>query len=55
MKVRMSLKVFFSIEDPLSMHRTASNETALLSEIPLITNHGNVKIAPGQGKKSVLI
>ena len=37
------------------MRRTGSNETALVSEIPSIINHENVKIAPGQGKKLVLV
>ena len=41
-----------SVEDPLSMHRTASNETALVSEISYIINDENVIIAPGQGKKT---
>ena len=40
------------VEDSLSMHRTASNETSLMSEISIIINEENV-IAPGQGKKSV--
>ena len=39
-----------SVKDPLSMHRTASNETALVSEIPYIINYKKVIIAPGQGK-----
>ena len=44
-----------SVEDPLNMHRTASNETTLVSEIPNIINEQNVLIAPGQGKKTVSI
>ena len=40
-----------SAEDPLSMQRTESNETAIVSGIPSITNDENVIIAPGQGKK----
>ena len=44
---------YVSIEDPLSMHRTGSNETTLGLEIPSIINDGNVIIAPGQGKKPV--
>ena len=43
---------YASVEDPLSMHRTASNETTLISEFPNITNEKNVIIAPGQGKNS---
>ena len=37
------------------LHRTGSNETALVSEIPYIINYENVIIAPGQGKDPVLI
>ena len=37
------------------MHRTASNEIALVSEVPYIINDENVIIAPGQGKKPVSI
>ena len=33
------------------MHRTASNERTLVSEIPSTINEENVIIAPGQGKK----
>ena len=42
-------------EDPLSKHRTRSNETALVSEIPYIINDENVITAPGNGKNPVLI
>ena len=41
-----------SVEDALSVHRTASNETILVSEVPYITNDEYVIIAPGQGKKT---
>ena len=44
-----------SVEDPLSMHRTGSNETALVSEIPSIVNDENVMIALGQGEKPVSV
>ena len=44
-----------SVEDTLSMHRTASNETALVSEVSYIINDENVIIASGQGKKPVSI
>ena len=44
-----------SVEDPLSMYKTTSNEKALVSEIPYLANDENVIIALGQGKKSVLI
>ena len=37
------------------MHRTGSNQTALVSEIPYIINDENVTIAPGQRKKPVSI
>ena len=42
-----------SVEDPLSMHRTGSNETALVPEIPFVINDENLMIAPGQGEKPV--
>ena len=37
------------------MHRTASNETTLVSEIPNIINEENVTFAPGQGENPVSI
>ena len=37
------------------MHRTATNETNLISEIPNITNEENVIIVPGQEKTPVSI
>ena len=40
-----------SVEDPLNMHRTASNETTVVSEISNIINDENVIVAPGQGRK----
>ena len=43
---------FASVEDPLNMHRTASNETTLVSDILNIINEEDVIIAPGQGKKN---
>ena len=46
---------FASVEEPLNMHRTASNETTLVSEIPSITDEENILIAPGQGKTPVSI
>ena len=39
-----------SVEDPLSMDRTGSNETALISEFPYIINDEYVIIASGQEK-----
>ena len=44
-----------SVEDPLSMRRTASNDTAPVSEVPYIINDENDIIAPGQRKKPVSI
>ena len=44
---------FASVEDPLNIHRTASYETTLVSEIPNIINDKNVIIAHGQGKKQL--
>ena len=40
---------FASIEDPLNMYRTASNQTTLMSEIPNMINEENARkiIAPG--------
>ena len=46
---------FASVEDPLNMHRTASSETTLVSEIPNIIDEENVIIAPAQGKTPVSI
>ena len=42
-------------EDPLTRHRVASNETALVSEIPNIVENENLIVAPGQGKTPVAI
>ena len=39
---------YASVEDLLNMHRTATNETTLISEIPSTINEENVNIAPGQ-------
>ena len=46
---------YVSVEDPLNMHKTASNETAQFSEIPNIIIDENVTMAPGRGKIPVLI
>ena len=43
------------VEDLLSMQRTASNKTTLVSEIPNINNEENVTIAPEQEEKPVSI
>ena len=47
----MTLKQYASVEDPLNMHITTSNETNLVSEIRNVINEENVIAAPGQGKK----
>ena len=44
-----------SVENPLSMHRTGSNKTTLVSEIPSMINDENVIISQGEGKKPVSI
>ena len=44
-----------SLEDPLNVHRTISNESNHVSEIPNIINDENVIFATGQGKKLVSI
>ena len=46
---------YASVGDPLNMHRTASNETTLVAEIPNIINEENIIIAPGQGKKTTIL
>ena len=46
---------YASVEDPLKKHKTASNETTLISEIPNIINEENVITASGQEKIPVLI
>ena len=46
---------FASVEGPLTMYRTASNETTLVSESSNIINEGNVIIALGKGKIPVSI
>ena len=42
---------FASVDDLLNMHRTASNGTTLVSQIPNIINKENVIIPSGQIKK----
>ena len=46
---------FASVEELLNIHRSESNKTTLVSEIPNIINKVNVIIAPGQGKIPVSI
>ena len=43
---------YASVEEPLNTHRTSSNETTLVSDIPNIVNNENIIIAPFQGKMS---
>ena len=38
---------FASVEDPLNMHKTPSNETTLAIEIPNIINEENIIIVGG--------
>ena len=53
--VNESEKEYASVEDPLDMHRTASNETTLISNIPNIVSNQNIIIEPGQGKTPVSV
>ena len=46
----LKMKQYASVEDPLNMHRTVSNEAYLISEIPNIINGENFIIAPGKRK-----
>ena len=50
-----SEKEFASAEDPLNMHRTALNETALVSKIANLIDKQNLIIEPRQGKTQVLV
>ena len=46
---------FVSVEDPINMHKTTSDETIFALKILIIINEKNGNIAPRQGKKSVLV
>ena len=46
---------YASVEDLLNMHRTVSNKTTLISEIPNVNNEEDVIVALGQRKKPALI
>ena len=46
---------YASVEDPLNIQRTASNETTLVSDIPNIVSNQNIITAPGQGKTPVSV
>ena len=50
-KVIQNEPLFTFTEDPLNMHWPVSNETTLVSEVPVIFDKENKIIAPGQGKK----
>lgn len=43
------------VENPVKMHRAASNDTILMPEIPNIINEENVTIPPEQAKTPVQI
>ena len=49
------MKQYVSVQDPLNMPRTASNEKTLIFKIPNVINDENLIFAPGQGKIPVLI
>ena len=48
-------KEFASDEDPLNMHRTASNEETLITETPDIINEEKLSLHQGKEKISILI
>ena len=41
-------KIFELLDDLLTLHSIAANETTLISESPSINNEGNIRIAPGE-------
>ena len=43
------------MDDPLNLHRAATNEATLIPEIPGIIDEDNITIAPGQGKTPLSI
>ena len=45
--------LFTLIEDPLNMHRSVSNETGVVSEMPILIDKENFIVVPGQGKAPV--
>ena len=47
-KIILKETEYGSVENPLRMHRTGSNKTALVSEVPYIIIKKNVIIAPEQ-------
>ena len=42
---------YVSVKDPVNIHRSASNDTTLVSEVPNMVNEENVIIVPAQGIK----
>lgn len=54
-KVIQNEPLFTFTEDPLNMHWPVSNETTLVSEVPVIFDKKNKIIAPGQGKKPLSV
>ena len=46
-KINSNGTEYGSVKNPLSIHRTASNETAIVSEIPNTINDENIIIGPG--------
>ena len=46
---------YASVEDPLNIHRSVSNQASLVSDIPSINYEQKVIIGPGQGVKPVSI
>ena len=46
---------FTLTEDSLNMHITASNETTLVSQVPIIIDKKRVIIAPGQEKNTISV
>ena len=46
---------FTLTEDSLNMHITASNETTLVSQVPVIIDKKSVIIAPGQEKNTISV
>ena len=43
------------VENPLNKHRIGANETALISTVPCQLNDDDIVIAPGQGKKTIIV
>lgn len=54
-KVTQNELKFSLIEDLLHMYRSGTNETVLVSEVPIIIDKENVIKAPGQGKSPLTV